>query len=201
MDQLNRAIRKRDGSQHCSKVYPPEPSDPRGKADAFRIPSNPLVSILVPFYNEEEVVWDFYRSITGIIGNSPQERFEIICVDDGSHDNTLARLQEIAAVDPRFRIIELSRNFGKEAALTAAIDAARGDAVIPIDADLQDPPDLVATMISQWRAGADVVLARRCDRSADSFLKRKTADWFYQFHNRISSVAIPDNVGDFRLMN
>ena len=167
MDQLNRAIRNRDRGQHCSKVYRPKLSEPRGKADAFRIPSNPLVSILVPFFNEEEVVWNFYRSITRLIDNYSEERFEIICADDGSRDNTLARLQEVAGVDRRFRVIELSRNFGKEAALTAAIDAALGDAVIPMDADSQDPPDLVAMMISEWRAGADVVLARRCDRIAD----------------------------------
>ena len=197
MDQLNgRTIRKRG-----SKVYRPARSEPRARTDAFRIPLDPLVSILVPFYNEEEVVWEFHRSITRQIDNYAEQRFEIICVDDGSCDNTLARLREVAAVDPRFRIIELSRNFGKEAALTAAIDAARGDAVIPMDADLQDPPDVVPTMISEWRAGADVVLAKRCDRSADSFLKRNTAAWFYGVHNRVSSVPIPENVGDFRLMN
>ena len=202
MDQLNsRAIRKRDRSHNCPEVYRPEPIDLRGRADEFRIPPKPLVSILVPFYNEEEVVWKFYRSITRAIENCAKVRFEFLCVDDGSLDKTLARLQEVAAADPRFRIIELSRNFGKEAALTAAIDAALGDAVIPMDADLQDPPDLVSTMICEWRAGADIVLARRRNRTADLFLKRKTAGWFYQLHNCMASVPIPENVGDFRLMN
>jgi glycosyltransferase involved in cell wall biosynthesis len=98
-------------------------------------------------------------------------------------------------------VIELSRNFGKEAALTAGIDAAKGDAVIPIDGDLQDPPDLIIAMVAAWRAGAEVVLARRADRSSDSFLKRFTARWFYRINNRLSSIQIPDGVGDFRLMD
>jgi polyisoprenyl-phosphate glycosyltransferase len=183
-------------------VHPPTAREiAKARADAFPVPENPLVSILTPFYNEEAVIWPFYRSITKLIDTYTKERFEVLCVDDGSCDNTLARLQEIAAIDRRFRVIELSRNFGKEAALTAAIDMALGDAVIPMDADLQDPPDLIATMISEWRAGADVVLAKRCDRSVDSFLKRQTATWFYKLHNRISSIRIPENVGDFRLMN
>jgi polyisoprenyl-phosphate glycosyltransferase len=204
MDQFNDgAIRNQERSDYCPEVYGPKLNEARarGRGDAFPVAPNPLVSILVPFYNEEEVIWPFYRSITRLIDDYTDERFEILCIDDGSRDNTLAHLQEVAAIDPRFRIIELSRNFGKEAALTAGIDAALGDAVIPMDADLQDPPDLVGTMISEWRAGADVVLARRRDRSVDSFLKRKTAAWFYQLHNRICSIPIPENVGDFRLMN
>ena len=143
----------------------------------------------------------FYYSITKLIDAYQDAQFEIVCVDDGSRDETLLRLLGVAAVDSRFRIIELSRNFGKEAALTAGIDAAIGDAVIPMDADLQDPPDLIKTMISEWRAGADVVLAKRFDRSVDSYLKRKTASWFYRLHNILSAVPLPENVGDFRLMN
>jgi glycosyltransferase involved in cell wall biosynthesis len=177
MDQFNDgAIRNQERSDYCPKVYGPKLNEERarGRADAFPLAPKPPVSILVPFYNEEEVIGPFYRSITRLIDNYTDERFEILCIDDGSRDNTLARLQEVAAIDPRFRIIELPRNFGKEAALTAAIDAALGDAIIPMDADLQDPPDLVGMMISEWRAGADVVLARRCDRRVDSFLKRIT---------------------------
>lgn len=127
--------------------------------------------------------------------------FEVICIDDGSDDDTLNMLIIVAYKDPRFHVIELSRNFGKEAALTAGIDAATGDAIIPIDADLQDPPELIPEMIKEWMLGAEVVLARRVDRSSDSFLKRKTADFFYHFHNRLSSIQLPDNVGDFRLMD
>ncbi|MGC8490755.1 MAG: glycosyltransferase family 2 protein [Syntrophobacteraceae bacterium] len=161
----------------------------------------PLVSIVSPFYNEGQGVDLYYRSVTGFINNFPQARFEVICVDDGSRDDTLSRLQSIALKDGRFRVVELSRNFGKEAALTAGIDFACGEAVIPLDADLQDPPELIADMISQWQAGADVVVARRNDRSVDTFVKRKSAEWFYRLHNRMSSLAIPENVGDFRLMD
>jgi glycosyltransferase involved in cell wall biosynthesis len=113
----------------------------------------------------------------------------------------LKKLVALVGRDPHFRVVELSRNFGKEAALTAGIDAARGDAVIPIDADLQDPPELIPTLIGEWQQGVEVVLARRTDRSADSFLKRQTAEMFYRIHNLLSPIKIPDNVGDFRLMN
>jgi polyisoprenyl-phosphate glycosyltransferase len=162
---------------------------------------SPLVSVVAPFYNEGEGVHLFYESITKVIDSLTDVCFEIVCVDDGSHDDTLNRLHALVAKDARFRVIELSRNFGKEAALTAGIDAARGDAVIPIDADLQDPPELIGEMIVTWHAGADVVLAQRSDRRVDSVIKRMTAALFYRLHNRMSSVQIPDNVGDFRLMN
>ncbi|MBQ0720516.1 MAG: glycosyltransferase family 2 protein [Gammaproteobacteria bacterium] len=160
-----------------------------------------LVSIVVPFFNEGEGVEYFYQAICTIFDQVPDYSFEVVCVDDGSHDDTLNKLIDIVGLDPRFRVIEFSRNFGKEAALTAGINAAKGDAVIPFDADLQDPPELIPTLITEWQQGADVVLARRVDRSVDSFLKRKTAGMFYRFHNLISSVKIPENVGDFRLMN
>jgi polyisoprenyl-phosphate glycosyltransferase len=127
--------------------------------------------------------------------------FEVVCVDDGSRDATLPALVALSHRDPRYSVIELSRNFGKEAALTAGLDAAAGDAVIPMDADLQDPPELIHEMVREWQGGHDVVLARRVDRSSDSFLKRKTAELFYRIHNRFSSVKIPENVGDFRLMD
>ena len=123
-----------------------------------------LVSIVVPFYNEDEAVEPFYSALREALDNVPDIRFEIICVDDGSLDDTLRRLVVLANRDPRVSIIELSRNFGKEAALTAGLDAAKGDAVIPIDADLQDPPGLIPAFIVAWQRGADVVLARRCDR-------------------------------------
>ncbi len=161
----------------------------------------PLVSIVVPFYNESEGIRSFYEAISAVMNSLSAVDWEVVCVDDGSRDDTLAQLVTLNRVDPRFNVIELSRNFGKEAAMTAGIDAARGDAVVPIDADLQDPPELIGRMIELWQGGADVVLARRSDRSSDGFLKRKTAEWFYTMHNRLSTVKIPDNVGDFRLMN
>jgi glycosyltransferase involved in cell wall biosynthesis len=160
-----------------------------------------LVSVVVPFYNEAGGVEPFFAELGAALGQLPAYRFEIVCVDDGSSDATLAELVAIAGRDARVRVLELSRNFGKEAALTAGIDAARGDAVIAIDADLQDPPELIARLIEPWSAGADVVLARRTDRSSDSFLKRTSAGMFYRIHNRLSSVQIPDNVGDFRLLD
>jgi glycosyltransferase involved in cell wall biosynthesis len=160
-----------------------------------------LVSIVAPFYNEGEVVESFYQAIRSLLDGLPDTRFEVICVDDGSHDDTLQRLVSLTDRDERFSVIELSRNFGKEAALTAGLDAAIGDAVIPIDADLQDPPELIPTLIAAWQRGADVVLAERVDRNTDGFLKRTTATLFYRVHNWLSKVQIPRNVGDFRLLD
>jgi len=160
-----------------------------------------LVSIVAPFYNEETGVELFYSAIAAAIEPIQHVDFEVICVDDGSRDGTLPMLISLSHRDQRFKVIELSRNFGKEAALTAGLDAAAGDAAIPIDADLQDPPELIAQMVDAWLSGYDVVLAKRIDRSSDGFLKRKTAEMFYRIHNRFSSVQIPENVGDFRLMD
>jgi glycosyltransferase involved in cell wall biosynthesis len=162
---------------------------------------NQLISLVVPFFNEADAIRPFYEAVMPCLEAIPGTEWEIVCVDDGSRDATLAKLVALAAVDKRFRVIEFSRNFGKEAALTAGIDAARGEAVVPMDADLQDPPGLIADMVAAWRAGAEVVLARRVDRSSDGMLKRKTAVWFYRVHNRMSKTKIPENVGDFRLMD
>lgn len=159
------------------------------------------ISIVAPFYNEGDNVELFYYAITDVIDKLTFVDFELICVDDGSRDDTLSKLIALSSRDSRFHAIELSRNFGKEAALTAGLDEATGDAVIPIDADLQDPPELITEMIREWQLGFEVVLARRVDRSTDSYLKRKTAELFYTFHNKLSNVKIPQNVGDFRLMD
>jgi glycosyltransferase involved in cell wall biosynthesis len=160
-----------------------------------------LLTLAVPFYNEAAGIQSFADAILPVLDAVPDTQWEIVCVDDGSSDGTLLKLVALAQADKRFRVLEFSRNFGKEAALTAAIDAARGEAVIPIDADLQDPPALIAQMVQAWRDGAEVVLARRTDRSADGIMKRKTAAWFYKLHNRLSKTKIPENVGDFRLMD
>jgi len=160
-----------------------------------------LISIVVPFYNEGEGVDAFYRAVSTVLDRIDAFRFEVVCIDDGSRDDTLQRLISLIYHDSRFQVIELSRNFGKESALTAGIDASEGDAVIPFDADLQDPADLIPALIEEWQKGADVVLARRSDRSSDSYLKRKTARMFYRFHNRLAEVKLPENVGDFRLMD
>lgn len=129
------------------------------------------------------------------------ESWEIVCVNDGSRDATLDALLQWRAREPRVRVVDLTRNFGKEAALTCGIDHARGRAVIPIDADLQDPPELIVEMVRLWRSGFDVVLPQRTDRSSDGVLKRATARWFYRLHNVLADAPLPENVGDFRLMD
>ncbi|GBQ25192.1 glycosyltransferase [Acetobacter estunensis NRIC 0472] len=159
------------------------------------------LSLITPFHNEAEVVGHFARTLRPILDAIADTEWEILCIDDGSTDNTLSLLLEEEARDPRFRIIEFSRNFGKEAALTAGLDLATGQAVVVMDADLQDPPELIGQMVEKWRAGADVVQARRVDRSSDSVTKRVTASWFYALHNRLATIRIPENVGDFRLMD
>ncbi|GBR48493.1 glycosyltransferase family 2 protein [Gluconobacter roseus] len=159
------------------------------------------LSLIVPFYNEEAAISYFVQGILPVLEDIPETDWEIICVDDGSSDGTLHELIALSENDRRFRVLELSRNFGKEAALTAGIDAATGDAVIIIDADLQDPPEIIPQMLQFWRDGAEVVLGKRIDRSTDSVLKRKTASWFYSLHNRLAHIQIPENVGDFRLMD
>lgn len=151
-------------------------------------------------FNEEESLAPFFARLMPVL-ESLGETFEIVCVNDGSLDATLDRLFSARQLEPRIRVLDLSRNFGKEAALTCGIDHAYGDAVIPIDVDLQDPPELIVEMVRLWRQGFDVVLAQRVDRSADPILKRKMAEWFYRLHNAISEPTVPPNVGDFRLMD
>ncbi|MGR9072606.1 MAG: glycosyltransferase family 2 protein [Gammaproteobacteria bacterium] len=158
------------------------------------------VSLVCPFYNEESSVAPFFERLYAALGGL-RENIEIVCVNDGSSDRTLQRLVEAKAAHPEIRIINLSRNFGKEAALTAGLDFSTGDAVVPLDADLQDPPELIIDMVAKWREGYDVVLARRADRKSDAFAKRLSAELFYKLHNRISHTRIPENVGDFRLMS
>ena len=163
--------------------------------------SKKLISIVVPCYNEEANIEGFYDAFVLIFHQLSDFDFEVVCVDDGSSDNTLEKLIDLTKKDNRYNILELSRNFGKEAALTAGIDFARGDAVIPIDIDLQDPPSLIPNMIDEWVRGAEVVLARRINRESESFSKRKTAELFYRVHNLLSTIKIPENVGDYRLMD
>jgi glycosyltransferase involved in cell wall biosynthesis len=180
---------------------PPHSSTSAGSAHAPSESQGRLISIVVPFYNEAAAVDLFYAALSSMLAEIRDMRFEVICVDDGSRDDTLTRLISLVDRDPRFRVIELSRNFGKEAALTAGLDAAQGDAVIPMDADLQDPPEVIPALIAAWQKGADVVLARRKDRDSDTALKRSTAKLFYRLHNWLSQVQIPANVGDFRLVD
>jgi polyisoprenyl-phosphate glycosyltransferase len=163
--------------------------------------NKPLISMVVPFYNEDDAVDRFFAEIVPVLEGIASIRFEIVCINDGSRDATLDKLVDASAKDARIRVVDLTRNFGKEAALTAGIDEASGDAVIPIDADLQDPPSLIPVMIEHWRAGADVVAARRTNRACDSWAKRTAAALYYRVHNALSDVKLPENVGDFRLMD
>ena len=158
------------------------------------------ISLVVPVLDEVETVSLFHQAVSG---NEALSAFqlEIIFIDDGSTDGTAGAVRALRDKDPRVRLIEFTRNFGKEAAIFAGLEAATGDAVIPIDVDLQDPIEVIPALVAKWQEGADVVLAKRSDRSEDSFLKRKTADWFYRLHNRISKVKIDENVGDFRLLS
>ncbi|KWA30844.1 glycosyltransferase family 2 protein [Burkholderia territorii] len=161
----------------------------------------PLVSLVVPFYNEGEAVERFFDVVIPLMAGLDAIRFEIVCVNDGSRDDTLERLIRVSTTDRRVRVIDLTRNFGKEAALTAGLDEAAGDAVIPLDADLQDPPSLIPVMLEHWRDGAEVVAAKRSNRACDSFAKRTAAAIYYRVHNMLSDVKLPENVGDFRLMD
>jgi polyisoprenyl-phosphate glycosyltransferase len=159
-----------------------------------------MISIVSPFYNEQAVIHLFFQKIEAILIDVT-ESYEIICINDGSSDNTLALLLKERERNPNIKIIDFSRNFGKEAALSAGLDYAKGDAVIPIDVDLQDPPELIPLMIAKWKEGNEIVLAKRIDRSSDTLSKRITAKLFYKLHNMISDRPIPENVGDYRLMD
>lgn len=166
----------------------------------------PRISLVVPVYNEEESVGDFAAAIDDVIAKSWQEgerppQFEIIFVDDGSRDATVAVVRAMCRVDRRIKLVSLSRNFGKEAALSAGLRAATGDAVIPMDVDLQDPPELIRPMVDLWRGGAQIVNAKRIDRSQDSFFKRTTSRLFYKTINAIAEHPIAVDVGDFRLLD
>lgn len=163
-------------------------------------PARPELSLVVPMYNEAPVCAAFFAAVTPILEETVRS-YEIVCISDGSTDGTYGELARARRANPNIKIVNLSRNFGKEAALTAGIDLASGDAVVPIDADLQDPPELIKDMVAAWRDGAQVVLARRIDRSSDTAMKRLTSSWFYSLFGRMAKPAIPANVGDFRLMD
>jgi glycosyltransferase involved in cell wall biosynthesis len=158
------------------------------------------ISVVVPVYNEEDVITEFHRQITAVMKHM-QFHYEIIYVDDGSKDNSVFILSKIRDQDPCVGILHLSRNFGKEIALSAGLDHATGDAVIVIDADLQDPPELIPEFIHWWHAGYDVVYGKRVVRIGESWVKKTTATWFYRILRFVSDVDIPTDVGDFRLIS
>lgn len=162
----------------------------------------PRVTLVVPVYNEEASIGVFLdRVAQAMTAVGPQVRFDILFVNDGSRDRTERTILAAAAQRDDISLVNLSRNFGKEAALIAGLHHATGDAVIPLDVDLQDPPEVMAEMIRRWQAGARIVNARRARRDADSWLKRASAKAFYRLFNALSEQPIPRDVGDFRLMD
>lgn len=162
---------------------------------------NKLISIVAPMYNEEEVLGIFFSRIREVFDTVKRFDYEIICINDGSEDNTLKELKKFSNQDNRIKVINLSKNCGKEIALTAGLDHVHGDATIPMDCDLQDPPEVIVSMLEKWEEGYQVVLAKRADRSSDSFIKRTTSSTFYKLIDLISDIHIPENVGDFRLLD
>ncbi len=176
-------------------LYHSDVSDTPSEGDARRLE---LLSVVAPVYNEEATIEEFYSRICAALEGL---RFELLLVDDGSSDRTPARLTEMASSDPRVHVVFLSRNFGHQTALTAGLDHARGDAVVMLDADLQDPPELIPRMLDHWRAGCDVVYAVRKQREGESRFKLATARWFYRFFDKLAQVELQPNSGDFRLLD
>jgi glycosyltransferase involved in cell wall biosynthesis len=162
----------------------------------------PVLSLIVPVKDEEDAILPFVRRVTPVLDALGEpDGWEILFVDDGSQDATLAAICTANAADPRVRALSLSRNFGKEAALSAGLDNARGATVVPIDVDLQDPPEVIGEMLAKWRQGFEVVYGVRRNRLSDSLPKRLTADLYYRAHNWLSMDKIPEHAGDFRLLD
>lgn len=159
-----------------------------------------MISIVCPCYNEADVIDTFVNRLIDVLGPDAPD-YELVCINDGSTDATLPKLLMLKKGPLPLRIIDLSRRFGKEAAIAAGLDHASGEAVVVIDADLQDPPELIPKLVAAWQDGNKVVVARRSDRSADTFSKRLFARTFYRLHNLISDTEIPVDVGDFRLLD
>ena len=160
----------------------------------------PQLTVVVPAYNESAVLQAFHHRLGKVFDTLPL-RCDVLYVDDGSSDDTWLLMQQLAAADQRVGTLKLSRNFGKEAALTAGLDHVDADAVVVIDADLQDPPELIAQLVEQWQAGYDVVYATRSARAGESGFKRFTAAAFYRTMEKLSDVAVPRDTGDFRLLS
>lgn len=161
--------------------------------------NNPTISIICPCYNEENAITIFLERIE-IVLNMIKKSYEIIFINDGSEDNTLNILIKSKEKFNNIRIINFSRNFGKEAALTAGIDMAKGEVIVPIDVDLQHPPELIIDFIKKWQDGYDIVLAKRTTRDGEKFSKKLSAKYFYSIIDKISDTKIPRDVGDFRLI-
>lgn len=159
-----------------------------------------MLSVITPMYNEDNVIDAFFTRIIPVL-ESITSNFELVCINDGSSDDTLKKLKAAHELNPRIKYVDLSRNYGKEIALSAGLSFAGGDAIVPIDADLQDPPELIAEMVEKWRQGYDMVLAKRSNRDSDGFAKRFFATTFYRIMKHVGEVPFPENAGDFRLMD
>ncbi|MFP7735002.1 glycosyltransferase family 2 protein [Priestia aryabhattai] len=157
-------------------------------------------SIVVPVYNEEEVIHETYRRLTEVM-RSTKEAYELLFVNDGSRDRTAEIIKEYSEQDPAVVLLDFARNFGHQIAITAGMDYARGEAVVVIDADLQDPPELILEMIEKWKQGFDVVYAKRTKRKGETYFKKQTAAMFYRFLRAMTDIDIPLDTGDFRLLD
>lgn len=162
--------------------------------------ATPVLSVVIPVYNEAAGLHAMHQRLALVLDQLGCST-EVVYIDDGSRDDSATLLRQIAAQDPRVLVLGLSRNFGKETAVSAGLDYAHGDAVVVLDADLQDPPELIGEMMTHWRAGIDCVLMRRSSREGETWLKKKTSTVFYRVLRRIGDVDIPHDVGDFRLMS
>jgi glycosyltransferase involved in cell wall biosynthesis len=158
-----------------------------------------MLTVVVPVFNEEGTLRELYRRLA--LALTPADTWEVVLVDDGSVDDSWRMMRDLAALDSRLRLVRLSRNFGHQAAITAGLDAARGEAVIVMDADLQDPPELIPELVSRWRDGYDVVYAVRAERRGESAVRLLSISFFYKLLRRIAGNDIPANVGDFRLVS
>jgi glycosyltransferase involved in cell wall biosynthesis len=160
----------------------------------------PSISVVAPAYNEQEVLGEFHRRVTEVMRGLGGD-YEIVLINDGSRDNTLALMHALRERDPHVTVVDLSRNFGKEIALSAGLDYTKGDVVVVLDSDLQDPPELIPQMLEVWREGYDVVYGMRSVREGETWFKKATARYFYRLIEHVSRVEIPKDTGDFRLMS
>jgi len=177
---------------------------PSGKGAGTKAPerdAEALMSVVLPCFNEEAILPETHRRLVNVLEKIPNLGFELIYVDDGSRDATPDILRELQSLDAHVRVVVLSRNFGQQIALTAGLAEASGDMVAVLDADLQDPPEILPEMLERWRRGADVAYGVRTKRSGESIIKRWTSKTFHKFHNRISEISIPLDAGEFRLMD
>ena len=181
-------------------VSTPQREAVQKQAESLDPDQRPVISVIVPIFNEEEVIPELHRRMVAVLGNIGQP-WELVCVNDGSRDASLSMLLSLREQDARVKIINFSRNFGHQIAITAGMDYALGDAIAIIDADLQDPPELIGEMFDKWREGYEVVYAVRAHRQGESRFKLWTASAFYRLLRRITDVEIPVNTGDFRLID